>query len=195
MSESHLMETSNPYGELDEREFIRFQNLLGGSLPSDYALYLESHNGGMFLNRYYRNPSDSNATAFVHFLFGLHAGPEDLQLAKNFRASDNYELQAFEEILKPYLVFGGDDGGSLFLIDLRSGEVCLFEVSAITDETNADVLSAVRLFAKNFASFVENLMSKEVFWKADKTDFDLEERVRIGRELTERLNREQAKKT
>jgi SMI1-KNR4 cell-wall len=72
----------NPYGRLNTERLKKFEHDLGVQLPKDYRNFLTEFNGGKFLKKFF-HISDDEGDSLIHHVYGLHGGPDYLQLDLN----------------------------------------------------------------------------------------------------------------
>lgn len=86
---------SNKYGKLEESALVDFEKRIGARLPSEYRIYQLNHNGGK------PSPNDfiiskKEGEDSIHHFYGLHNGPDYLQLRSNY---DTYYNRMPQEII------------------------------------------------------------------------------------------------
>jgi len=154
---------SNKCGTLNASILERFENLIGGGLPSDYRDYQLINNGGLPLYRGLKL-SDQVGWTSVEYLSGLH----DQKLSEHPTLISLYEADS-EALPAEMISIGGDGSGITFCYFIKGtkrGCVYAIEPSAMQEMTENEAKrenltsDGIYYLADSFTNFLE-ILEKE----------------------------------
>lgn len=105
-----LVSQSNPYGVLVKDRLEEFEVKLGRLIPAELRRYLMDHNGPFLEKDIFSIPNEGESQ--IHYLYGLHDGPEYTRLDKRFDEID-------ESLKKKFIPLGADETGNELLLSIR----------------------------------------------------------------------------
>jgi hypothetical protein len=164
------MQTVNPFGSLEPERFKDFESTSNILLPKEYADYLMKFNGGLFI----KDTISTTISGYsVSNMFGIHNGPDYLQLDRNCNPKNYYDLSIFSGELSPFFVFGDCGTGELLMLNIVDGSVHLLDPELCMNENIGGLLNAIIFVADSFEAFVEKLMSAEEYLNKKLTESEL----------------------
>lgn len=143
-----MVEFSNQFGKILEKDIIEFEKDNDVFLPSDYKTFLRNHNGGRLLKN-----SLPDIRTNVDWLYGMFVTPDWASL---FHALNVYH----KRIPSWYIPIGHDPFGNLFLLSLfpdNHGVVAFWDHE---DEAEGDAdqyFDNMTLIATSFDEFIKQL--------------------------------------
>lgn len=143
------LEKSNPYGPINPKDIVEFEEDNEVSLPDDYKEFLLEHNGG--------HPEPSALPAFgtdVNWLFGM---VEEPAWASLFHALAVYEGR----IPSWYMPIGTDSGGNLYIMSLyeeNKGVIALWWHEDEAPTNGSDYFDNLTPVADSFSEFAALLI-------------------------------------
>ena len=151
MSRKELnIEGSNRYGPLAEDVLSVFERAIGSSLPEAYRDFLMQHNGGKPKPDYFDITGSGDGDR-LHGVYGIHDGPEYLQLA--------HALETFRSRLPPGIIPIADDPfGNLICLGVSGrhrGKIYFWD----HEKSGEDVADfrALTLLTESFDEFLDGL--------------------------------------
>lgn len=165
------IQNPNPFCPVNEEQLNAFEKANGFTLPADYRHYLLTANGAKperdcFL---IDSPQIAYSDYSISALYAFGGGDDPLE--QSWPLANYYDLAEFADDLKPYLVIGDLSGGDLLLVHLETGQVCVFDHEEIDDLP----LGAIRIVAKDFSTFIRELMTEETLLAKTNTPDELAE--------------------
>jgi SMI1 / KNR4 family (SUKH-1) len=154
MSVKNPIITANPFGATTDQDISRLESDIGIRLPIDYRNYLLQHNGGRF-----KFDSIASIDLSVHHLFGIHLGPEYLQLQLNWAPWSFHDYQYLRDLLENFITIGDCGTGELIVLNCKSGAVGIERARISERQRYKSPDEIVTKIAANFSDFVNSMKS------------------------------------
>ena len=153
---------SNPRGKISLDEVEKFENELGFQIPADYRDYLVLHNGGKFVDGFFRFADERDPYLEITTMFSLRSDDGFDDLSENWSLIDHWDLEEFEKALKPFFCFG-EANGIILCFDREKGTVYGFNRD-YEDEIDDNLTPpAFTKIADSFSEFVRSLKPEDFF--------------------------------
>jgi hypothetical protein len=146
------IEDSNKFGKLSIDRLLKFEKLIGASLPDDYRQFLIDHNGGKPLpcDFYISEEEGENS---IHHFYGLHDGPIYASLEESFKV---YKGRMPDSMIS----FAYDPFGNAICIGLRGddlGKIFFWDHELETADGKQPYYDNISRIAKSFKKFIDDL--------------------------------------
>lgn len=108
------IKSPNPYGQLSESDLAKFEGALKSRLPDTYREHLLKYNGGEWKPNFFVISEDKGQSV-VQSVYGLHNGPEYVQLDKQYQVFKN-------RIPKDLLAIASDPFGNQICLGIAGSQ-------------------------------------------------------------------------
>lgn len=138
--------------EISEKDIIHLEEITGYTLPDTYKQFLLKYNGGEPNPYFFLVPDWKYGQSLVSEFKGIDPNRVGLDLLEII------DIKQFD-LPKGVIPIGGDPGGNLILIDLKTGKIYFWDHENVPNELN-DKIEEFRnayFLANTFYEFVANL--------------------------------------